>query len=1253
MNSFILNIIQGQEKVDIQSPPSGSLTFTPFMYFDTLGGRYNEDTSWSTYVTDGAVVLDVLKPQYSATRSETLVRDSVGVKFSQSSTARPVMDFSGTGNQIYNLSSNVVLSGDFTVMLPIRPRSMATLRDILFHASNGYLRINNTGIQFNDGSTTTTVVFSNTTFTLYTWNQLAIKREGSTLSVSCDGGTTWDSLSCGTGDITLSTFFGGNSTIDAEIEKICIVDSAITDSQIQEFFNHRINSFTSTADSGVIDVSNLTLASLTNDIYDTSGVMHFRGTGNYKNGYRILSKGNRTVFLWHSLGDVTNLMDDYVQIFDNQTGQIYEPTMMPHYTTQIDPHLNGAIFLYNNRVYHSEVYEWYIVVQQDAWQTRVSDDNYDISNFTDMLPFDGERTGYGQKTGYNHFNIIGDDIYNFAQRWNQAGFSEGTCIFKTSNNFDWIDKIGDYVTDGGSGDWWQYPYLVYNCGQSIMYMIINVYHNSTSNPTANNQAFQYTCMLKTTDGKTFSNLTDTYSIDISITENKQDLFSELIPNFGVEDASADVDGSLRVVDARQSLDANVDLYGISGNGLAKPGAQPGVWLFFIVKSGVYTSREINTGAIQVVNSLYHEGGFMRKIGATSYIWYTLEYVSDFQWRIVSFRTSDEWVNTHDYTIIADFDISPFGFAEIKGTENFEEEGTCSIMAVAKQGNNNPGTHGNLWIKDITTVPPSLVDLDAVMTHGWVPALSGTMFQDASGLVAADSQADDVRLLKDRIGSEDIPYFSTPQVHPYKPSIQNLTFPYADIEEQGLSFHNIQDCRYLNSAISIVQPYYVIYALTLYETINNEAAMLDGVVHSFESGYTYLRVGQLGNSHDLSGNEGVPDVDSKVDFNQTVIYELIVDGANSQFYIDGVAVADNDFTIGAGNLSSIGLGSNGHGMNSTFKGLWIKDSIPSAGERTNNRSIINSSVDIGLPKNKPYPVGFKGHTFVNSGPPTKSFLNPYTFAPPTNSPGNTENTANRFTARFYHGNGGAVDLNVYRQMTPNPNKAGVATRIAFTIDTGTDEIIVADTSSLIEGDKLAMGLQNLTGSLSTDLSEQQAYYIVAITSSTRMQISDVSPYSSAMSLSDAGSGTQDLLVWADRDHLQRQRSDYAELIDNDIVVTVTADTGAGNSVINETANGRTNNSTRHHFYASGSLDSALDFEDAYFITNQGDGVTTDAYAISAISQFGSDITLNGDGTGTMYKNERSLVHVCEEIQLEDNEGTRSRKLSSRSQIDNIV
>src|SRR5690606_32931543 len=102
-------------------------------------------------------------------------------------------------------------------------------------------------------------------------------------------------------------------------------------------------------------------------------------------------------------------------------------------------------------------------------------------------------------------------------------------------------------------------------------------------------------------------------------------------------------GNLRVTNSHIADDG--ELYAISGDG-------DGGWQFMYGTYGsTITTKDINFGVYTIVDSLSHEGGYIRKVSDTQYELYMMEENGGL-WQPIHFRTTDKgdtWTRIDDIT----------------------------------------------------------------------------------------------------------------------------------------------------------------------------------------------------------------------------------------------------------------------------------------------------------------------------------------------------------------------------------------------------------------------------------------------------------------------------------------------------------------------------------------------------------------------------------------------------------------------------
>lgn len=631
-----------------------TISFMPHAWYEFVGMARNVENDYGTAASNGTIssfksIVNASGPLLSKNASA----NAAAIRHQPTTPRTFAFQNIVTNAGYYDMGSNIVLSGDFTIALEMVCPTTGGTRYILswvggtdhifFPSTPSTLRVNFGSTNYNPAPTATLVAG-----TVY---KLVFERSGTNLRVSIDGGATWGSaVTVATGDFTINRTWasnlGGNSLSHESRRIMFYSGGALTKSQLDQFFNYCIPAAVAPIETpSSVSVKGLTFAALTDNRWTDATSAADNHAGPHRKA--VWSIGNTHIIASNKDSDEPDLSDVSLRVLNGANGEGSSLVDLGHLTESEDVHNIGSLTPpLNNRIYYVQQNQHY-GLGYSKHVVRSTGNGFDFSGVMSIPPGKGVPNYVWSETQYNQVTVVGDNIYMASQEYDTT-FPRRVVLGKCSNLFqswDWKVSICDFAAAPD----WSYPHLIYAPSHDEIILIIN----HVVNPDGSKWVYFVRISL---DGTTATNLDGTFSKNL-VTSGALTI-AELETNCLVFDGDA-----LGGNSAFQQFFVTEDglLYGVISDG-----EQTG-WRLATAQIGVagWTFKDITWGGKTVVTATTNDdtgaagvGAYNRampvgiRVGDGQFRVFGLESNSG-NWRIIETAT-DDGGDTWDYVA----DISP-------------------------------------------------------------------------------------------------------------------------------------------------------------------------------------------------------------------------------------------------------------------------------------------------------------------------------------------------------------------------------------------------------------------------------------------------------------------------------------------------------------------------------------------------------------------------------------------------------------------
>ncbi len=545
-------------------------------------------------------------------------------------------------NYHYQLSSLMTLSGDFTIAARMKFNSTAPVNHYLFSYTSSaffWIRFSNIStvqIRISSGPYSCTLP---TAPTVNNWFDLVIKRVGTNLFVSSDGGANFSSaVSAVNTAFTLDTAFAADTSnglvMNGTFKRIVIAAKELNSTELGEVFNFdKSSDLTDSSLIASIDTKQ-TFSDLSSG-YLSDNTINAAGTsGSYRT--RVLTLRDKSFVLLHKINNTTYYLEDRLYVFDHATGKISTPVDLGVPENNTDVHNNGSIINYNNALLHFESNKHYDQGETQKLIFKKSWQNFDLS-----LPFTQINIGKGlpvliaDSAQYHQMLKIGNTLYIIYQEFN-GSYAQWVSILISTDGGKSFDKYR--VIDSAGASEFVYPQLLYSENKLRIFV----------GWIAAAGRYRHQTYFESSDGLTWTNLSGSFSQ--TITANNPINRTNALANARVGVDATALAGNVKIGHAFQ--DSGGEVFCIQGDG-----NDTGLNLVRGSSGGSFTSQALNFGVHSIVSTWLASDGdnlpFAVKTGTDAFDIF-VHRTNSGNWEIVKFTTTDGGVNcTFDSVISGD------------------------------------------------------------------------------------------------------------------------------------------------------------------------------------------------------------------------------------------------------------------------------------------------------------------------------------------------------------------------------------------------------------------------------------------------------------------------------------------------------------------------------------------------------------------------------------------------------------------------
>lgn len=540
-----------------------------------------------------------------------------------------------TNVNVQNLSSQLNLTGDFTIMTDFA---------IMATPVNHYLTANTAGTQYIRFQSLSVLQthWGNITFTetlvVGRFYKIVIKRVGTTLYCSVNGGVSYGTKTGATGTFTIDHLFAtntGGSPINGRVKRFVVSSSDLPDAYITRVFNYlhfsdytlSNNTSAPTLPTGYTSVS-LPYINLSSEFTDAglTGGTSWKRIIEYDGGYFFIISKNAASPTYH---------DELLYYYKN--GKLYDPQTLGHYTTSTDGHNVSSLLLADNTLFTFRHDVHYDGANQTSLKIRTIGSDFDTRLIQEYQLAKGVASGTANMHQYASPVEINGKLYLVLQEWG-ASFAQWITIFISSDRGRTWEKYRVSTTDGVK---WYYGSLWYDpLGEEL---ILHLNKLTNGSPDAYTDAYVLKSPIGANCGMVWENVGETWSQDI----RNDNVISNATLTTNALLKTASTDKSVKVWHLGKNT--NGEFYGVIGNG-SDTGLQ-----FFKWNGSSWDFKDIDPGSRTLVLNAVNTDGentpFAVYQGGTTYNVYCFVANSG-NWQIAKYVTVDDGDTWDGGTIIS-------------------------------------------------------------------------------------------------------------------------------------------------------------------------------------------------------------------------------------------------------------------------------------------------------------------------------------------------------------------------------------------------------------------------------------------------------------------------------------------------------------------------------------------------------------------------------------------------------------------------
>jgi len=587
------------------------------------------------------------------------------------------------GNLDYWFSSTVSYAGDFT--LAFRFKFLGTPVNHYLASNSGdatrWIRFQSlTAIQFRFGGGILSATFP-TALVVGKWADVVIKRSGTTLFVSSDGGLNFSAGTASSGGtFSFETAFASDrasgNVMNGTFKRWAGWGSVLTQAQLDQFWNYEKQS-TATEDAldALIPTYGLTYSDFTS--YVVNNTLSSTATaGSYRT--RVIVGRDKAFILLHRISDATYYTQDLIYVYDFTTNKISDPVLLGIPVNNTDVHNNGSIVRWGNRIMHGEISVHYDQSISTKLLLKTSGNHFNFNEITTLSLGNGVVNGTLGKSQYEQFLVYNNIIYCVFQEWNGTYAQWVSLGISYDGGVSW-EKYR--IVDSAGASEFVYPTLVFSETKLRVFIGWIAASNRYKHQTYLETEFATPYLWK--------NLAGSFSQDVRFNNPINRTNSLASCRVGV-DASA-LAGNVKVGHPYQEVSGG-EVWAIQGDGI-----DTALNLIRGTSGGSFTSQLLNFGIYSIITTWLSSDGdnlpFAVKTGADSFDIY-VHVTNGGNWQIAKFTTTDGGLTplAFDSTISQDDTKKHWRMYPAKNLM-FESNKIVTAMR-------NQTTYGDLFVSEI-------------------------------------------------------------------------------------------------------------------------------------------------------------------------------------------------------------------------------------------------------------------------------------------------------------------------------------------------------------------------------------------------------------------------------------------------------------------------------------------------------------------------------------------------------------------------
>jgi len=657
----------GYQTSNYKTQSGRTFSFTPNAFYLPAGLQFGSNNEYGQ-AASSSWNIDFLKSIVN-TGGPQLNRN-VGAPYGimRQSTFYPYQSFLG-GNGYYDAASDWTLSGNFYIAWEMACPPGGGNR-FVFSRVGG-----NDNVFFLSGLTACNVNLNGTNYTVFftaplvagTIYKFVLRRIGSDMSISIDGGLTFSgssstpgtTITVSTANFILNRMFAsgvGGNIINVEFFRLLFYSGgSLTQAQLDDVFEYIIPDYLASfaPDSNSTNVKGLTYSNLTDGRWsDLTSAADNSDSFSRQTSWVI---GDKAVIASSKISSAPDYSQSSLRAFNILTGQGSNVVNLDVLQPIDNVHNIGSLYPWNDRLYHFQ-HDNHYGNPTTTLRTRATWKGFNFVGIQDIPNAKGVSKYVMTNGQYTQITNIGNTLYAIVQEYITT--FPRRLVLLTGRDFSYWDTKWN-VVDFAAAPNWPYNYVVYNGTRNELHLFI-VHYDSAA------VKYRYLTHVMSTDGgTTWRNIDNSFSKNVRTAGALT--IAELTTNCLVFSANALAENAAF---GNALITASGEIYGTVSNGLGT------AWQMFIgqVGSAGWTLRTIGTGGKTIITNTTPSAvgsavsGFNRsypviwKNSSNNYSVAACE-VNGGNWRLIELNTIDaglNWTYIQDLTPTSDTEqyVSP-------------------------------------------------------------------------------------------------------------------------------------------------------------------------------------------------------------------------------------------------------------------------------------------------------------------------------------------------------------------------------------------------------------------------------------------------------------------------------------------------------------------------------------------------------------------------------------------------------------------